>query len=137
MEITRTHSNVRWNWFLSVNYAGKWIVTDGYADVSQSPSSFEAVLRYAPDADPHAHLEGEIDETGNVKLTVHSFRDGVPSYPLQGQIRAEEIGQEGLVTSVILSNGYTVLGLAHSNKSAQPNLSRSGDLKRQGAKTPS
>ena len=111
----------RWNWFLSANFSGKWIITNGYAEVTRSENQIRAVLRYSPDIPPYAHVEAKCDETGGIEAIVESSDPETPSYAVHGVLCLQS-GQEGEVTSIVLTDGYTVLGLAHGRRSIESNL---------------
>ena len=107
----------RWNWFISVNIGGKWIITDGHADVTNSGNSLKAILLHALDADPYACVGVQVVEDGGATAVVESFQEGVPSYSLRGQLYMDD---EAL--TLLLTDGCTVLGLARGKRSIEPNL---------------
>jgi hypothetical protein len=98
--------------FLSADVAGKWIITNGYADVTASTGN----VTYAPDADPHACADAEISDDEAVTARIKPFRE-VPPYSLRGSLYSG-----GDTTSLILTDGSTVLGLTQGPNSSQPNL---------------
>jgi hypothetical protein len=114
----------RWNWFISANYSGKWIVTSGYAAATDIGSKIEFVLRYAPDADDYAFVDVILTAEGGAKAMVRPGRpnSGTPSYELSGVLSSDDSHAEGKVKSIILTDGFTVLGLAHGSRSDEPNL---------------
>ena len=109
----------RWNWFLSADISGRWIVTSGYADVTMSGRTMQAVLQYAPDADPRAHVRREVDDADAEHGAMTAIVTGkeVDPYTLRGNLYVGE----GMM-SVILTDGTTVLGLALGPESHKPNL---------------
>ncbi len=62
----------RWNWFMAADFEGKWITTNGYADVEFDSPSFNAILRFSPDADPYQKVVATLDgEEGAMPLYRH------------------------------------------------------------------
>jgi hypothetical protein len=112
----------RWNWFLSANFSGKWIVTNGYAEVSLVDKKLMAVLRYSPDTAAYAVIEGIADDAGQVKATVKSYDTKTPSYDVKGVINTADNLPEGKVSTIVLTDGHTVIGLAHGARSLEENL---------------
>lgn len=111
----------RWNWFLSVTLMGKWIITSGFAEVALSHKGITAVLRFAPDADPHAYVDCSHTENGDVEALVKPFDPDTPPYPLKGVINVSDTHK---VTTLILTDGYTVIGLTKGPSSDESNLAR-------------
>ena len=112
----------RWNWFLSANFEGKWIVTKGYAEVRHSEKDLMAVLRFSPDIEAYAFIEGVRDEKGNIKAVVKSSDHKTPSYEVEDVSNTADNLPNGKVSSIILTDGHTVIGLAHGSRSDEENL---------------
>jgi hypothetical protein len=53
----------RWNWFLSADFQGKWITTQGYANVRLDRDVLEASLRFDADDSEYHHVAGRIRTT--------------------------------------------------------------------------
>lgn len=105
-----------WNWFIAVNFEGKWIITNGYADVAVLGNQLRATLQYAPDADPHSYVDADIAEDGAATATVESPKEAVPTYSIQGHLYGDDKG-----LSLILTDGSTILGLAYGQRSSDQN----------------
>jgi len=114
----------RWNWFITANHSGKWIVTSGYAVATEIGSKVEFVLRYAPDADDYAFVDAVLTTDGGARAVVRPGRPdvGTPRYELCGVFSSDDGHVEGKIKSIILTDGYTVLGLAHGSRSNEANL---------------
>jgi hypothetical protein len=108
----------RWNWFLSATFVGKWIITNGYAEVVSSQNKISAVLRFAPDADPHAYVDCKHNDAGDIDAVVKPFNPDTPHYTLKGVINTGD----HKVTSIILTDGYTVIGLTKGPRADEANL---------------
>jgi hypothetical protein len=112
----------RWNWFLAADVSGKWITTNGYAEVASSPASLEATLRYYDVAAPYQYVSALIDANGQVSATVTSPSSDIAPFRLAGQVFAKS-GESILpATMMLLTDGRTVLGLTFGPNSHQDNL---------------
>lgn len=113
-----------WNWFISANYSGKWIITSGYAAATDIGSKIEFVLRYAPDADDYAFVDVVLAGDRGATAVVRPGRPdlGTPCYKLSGVLVSDDAHVEGKIKSIILTDGFTVLGLAHGSRSDEPTL---------------
>lgn len=76
----------RWNWFLSADVQGRWIITKGYADVEFNRPSFRASLRYSADTLPYQIVVGMLNDQGDIEATVTSPDQGVPPFLLRGPL---------------------------------------------------
>jgi hypothetical protein len=108
----------RWMWFESANASGKWIIVQGYAEVTRTGQSLNAVLRISSDTSPHYNVDATCSETGDIKAIVSG---NVPTFELQGVENSGE-SRQGKTTSIILTDGYTVIGLTNGPWSDQENL---------------
>src|SRR5262245_39112050 len=111
----------RWNWFLAANFSGKWIVTNGYAEIISSESALTGVLRFTPDVEPYAYIEAALGSAGSVRAVVTPSDSEAPAWNLEGRLHSDETA-EGPVISIILTDGYTVFGLAQGVRSDEQNL---------------
>jgi hypothetical protein len=112
----------RWNWFLSANVSGKWILTNGRAEVVVNGTTLRATLRFSPDTDPYHLVDATVDSDGGVNALVSSPPGGADPFRLMGRMESQSLGEEGEVTTVLLTDGFTVLGLAHGPRSDEGNL---------------
>ena len=105
---------------MAANFQGKWIITDGYAEVVASGNNLIAILRHSPDTDIYHHVDIQISDASTAVANVSSPREDVPSFSLQGTLYGDD---EAL--TLLLPDGTTVLGLACGEQSCagQHNLS--------------
>jgi hypothetical protein len=108
----------RWNWFIAADASGRWITTNGYADVERSSSGFRATLLYTPDSEPCHVIEATLSDKGAVRAIVLSPGRDTPAFELSGSVFAEEDHS----AMILLTDGTTVLGLAHGPDSGAGNL---------------
>jgi hypothetical protein len=112
----------RWTWFLAADDSGRWITTNGIADVDVAPPWFKATLRYESNPSPYQHITGSIDDKNRVSVLVKSPDPETPSYELTGQMWSDDHPKLGVRTSVILTDGTTVIGLANGKNTSKGNL---------------
>jgi hypothetical protein len=105
-------ASLRWNWFLSVNIHGKWIMTDGYAEIDQTATGLRAILRYAPDMDPYSYVDITETPDGQMRAVVTSHDATCAPYELDGVRNVQVMVKGESVYSIILTDGFTILGLA-------------------------
>lgn len=111
----------RWNWFLSADVQGRWIITNGYADVEFNRPSFSASLRYSPDTEPYQYVVGVLNDQGVIEATVTSPDKDIPSFALRGPLFEDSRGQ-GASRTVLLTDGTTILGITFGPHSNEGNL---------------
>lgn len=111
----------RWNWFISGNVCGKWIVCAGYTDMVVNADEIEGVLQFSADADPYATVKAKLKKH-DIEALVISSTKGTPDCSLTGRLYADFVGGSERVTSIVLTDGFTVLGLAHGSLVNEPNL---------------
>jgi len=63
---------LRWNWFLAADYQGEWILTQGYAEVSESRGIFKAILLYDDESEPYHHIAARLEEENRIDAIVTS-----------------------------------------------------------------
>jgi hypothetical protein len=115
----------RWNWFLSANFLGKWIIVHGYAEVTQSDDIIRAILWCSSDVPHYAYVE----VSDNIDGTVHAlmrYRDDpetpqTPPHTLQGKLYRDYVPTVNSAESIILTDGNIVLGLAKGPRSDDGN----------------
>lgn len=112
----------RWNWVLSADVGGRFITTQGYAEVDLSESSFQATLRYDSESDGIYHwLDGTLDE-GDLRVTVRSPNSEVAAFQLGGTVFRGEPDHGICPMMILLTDGATVLSLAYGPYSHMDNL---------------
>ena len=113
----------RWNWFMTVNAQGKWISTAGHADVTMRPDLIEATLRLEPTVDPYHVVKIMESDKGETYAEITSPGEGrSPPFYLKGLLNTCEMVAGKQVTSIILTDGFTVLGLAQGQWSGDANM---------------
>jgi len=112
----------RWNWFLSADLQGKWITTQGYANVQLERNALEASLRFNADDEEYHHVVARMDSDDSIEATVASpGRDIVP-FELRGQLFRGGVVDGMEMMTVLLTDGTTVLGLTYGPRSHESNL---------------
>lgn len=112
----------RWNWVLSADVGGRFISTQGYADVDLGESSLQATLRYGSGADEIYHwLDGTRDED-DLQVMVRSPDPEVAAFQLAGTVFSGEPDQGIYPMMILLTDGATVLSLAYGPHSHMANM---------------
>ena len=112
----------RWNWFLSADYQGKWITTQGYADVEPQPGALTATLRFDGDGDVYHYLSAKLDDDDGAEAVVTSPRGDVEPFELGGQLFRGDIDDGIEPMMLLLTDGTTVLGLTFGPLSQESGL---------------
>jgi hypothetical protein len=113
---------LRWNWFLSADFQGKWITTQGYANVRLGRDVLEASLRFSADDEEYHHVAGRMGPDDAVEATVTSSGRGLVPFGLHGQLFRGGVVEGVETMTLILTDGTTVLGLAYGPRSHESNL---------------
>jgi hypothetical protein len=108
----------RWNWFLAADYKGEWIITHGYAEVSESSGTIEALLRYDTDIEPYHRITARLGEDNIVRASVESPGRDTETFELEGSL-FEGQEKDGMVSrTILLTDGTTIIALAYHPKLA-------------------
>jgi hypothetical protein len=112
----------RWNWFLAADMQGKWITTNGCAEVTPAADGFHASLRITPDTPVYHEITAQVHAENRVEAQVASPGRDTPSFELFGQLfEGPEV--DGIPTrTVLLADGATVIGLCYGPRSHEKNL---------------
>ncbi|CAN7595778.1 hypothetical protein [Massilia sp. LjRoot122] len=112
----------RWNWVLSADMGGRWITTQGYAEVTLDANSLRATLRFhAEDGGIYHWVDATLAEDG-VEATVRSPDPATAPFHLGGTIFTGEPHDGVEPMMMLLTDGTTVLSLAYGPHSDQGNL---------------
>ena len=107
----RTNMN-KWEWFMSADINGSWIVTQGKANLSFSDMTFVGELVYEDSEgqllNVYARIEGAFTEEGF--LTVSVKNAAYPTYELSGRLY-ELADEREVANTFVVTDGTTVLGL--------------------------
>jgi hypothetical protein len=103
----------RWTWVMSVDIQGRWMTTEGYAEVQIGQGRVEGRLCYSPEVEPYQHMTGTIGEDGCVVVELESPGGHAPRFGLQGTFFVGEKDDQCQAKSMVLTDGTTVLALAH------------------------
>ncbi len=111
-----------WNWFLSANHSGKWIIVWGHALIAKSAAGFAGVLYLPPDFAYHS-IKASYDKNEAVTVIEAevSSSSREDTFWLRGREFAETLNDGNTVKTIILTDGITVLGLANGTLSQEPN----------------
>ncbi len=112
----------RWNWFLTADFQGKWITTNGYAEVIFNGTRFTASLRYSPDTDVYHYVSATVDPENGIEALVTSPDQGIVPFELSGQLYKGALVDGVETMTVLLTDGTTVLGLTLGPRSHESNL---------------
>lgn len=112
----------RWNWFLSANHSGKWIIVWGHALITKSTEGFSGTLYMPPDIAYHSIVARyEADEAGTLmEAEITSISNG-DTFFLRGQVFDNTHYDGSTVETMILTDGITVLGFANGRLSPESN----------------
>ncbi|HEY0065370.1 MAG TPA: hypothetical protein VGC21_24855 [Telluria sp.] len=112
----------RWNWILSADVRGRWLSTQGYAEVVEHDDGrMHATLRYhAKDGGIYQWIEATIDGDG-VEALVRSPNPDVPAFRLGGTIFEGDPENGVRPRMMLLTDGTTVLSLAYGPDSHSGN----------------
>jgi hypothetical protein len=112
----------RWNWVLSADVGGRFITTQGHAEVDLGESSLQGTLRYNSGDDGIYHwLDGTFDE-GDLQVTVRSPDPEAAAFQLGGTVFRGESDQGICPMMILLTDGTTVLSLAYGPHSHMDNM---------------
>jgi hypothetical protein len=112
----------RWNWVMSADVGGRFITTQGYAEVELDELSVHATLRYGSGVNGVYHwLEGSLD-SGDLQVTVRSRAPEAAAFQLGGTVFRGEPDRGIRPMMILLTDGATVLSLAHGPHSHMDNL---------------
>lgn len=117
-----TKTEERWNWFLSANHNGKWVIVWGHALISKKTEGFAGVLYMSPDFAYHnikANYEKN-EAISVIEAEVSSLSED-STFFIRGREFSETLNDGGVVTTVVLTDGITVLGLANGPLSHEQN----------------
>jgi hypothetical protein len=112
----------RWNWFLAADYEGKWITTNGYAEVIFKDTNFTASLRYSPETDVCHQIFASVDPENGIEALVTSPEGHTAPLELHGQLFKGAVVDGVETMTVLLTDGTTVIGLAVGPRSHERNL---------------
>ena len=114
-----------WKWFQAVEYQGKWIIFNGYAEMKKENLSLTGTLYQGEPGDveketPYQFLSAKIEDEGDVEAIISSKKDtdvGNHEFVLYGRIFEGDSFEDGIRTNAVLTDGTTILGLAFGPKS--------------------
>lgn len=112
----------RWNWFLAAGNEGKWITTNGYAEVAFKGTNFTASLRYSSDTDVYHHISASVDAENGIAALITSPKQDTAPFELHGQLFKGTVVDGVETMTVLLTDGTTVIGLAVGPRSHERNL---------------
>lgn len=106
-----------WNWFMGVDFRGRWLITRGqaYFDVSEDNSHISGVMclgdSCTKDSEIYAKFFGEVNDDSEVVMTVVSTTEDVPPFDVSGTMFGAESENE-ISYTFVLTDGTTVLGFS-------------------------
>lgn len=112
----------RWNWVLSADVGGRWITTQGYAEVVLGEESLRATLRFHAESDGVYHWVDATLNDDNVEALVRSPNPEVELFRLSGAIFKGAPSDGVHPMMVLLTDGTTVLSLAYGPRSHEGNI---------------
>jgi hypothetical protein len=93
-------------WFMAVTYEGRYIVTQGVAELRLEANKFFARCSYAESGAVYANVMGKISDDGDVSCIVKSADATVPEVSLSGVGYGDQTS-----VSFVLSDGTTTVGI--------------------------
>jgi hypothetical protein len=110
-----------WNWVLSADMRGRWITTNGYAEVELDGKNLHATLRYhAENGGIYHWIDATIDDD-NVEAVVRSPDPETDEFRLGGAIFKGKLDDGIHPMMILLTDGTTVLSLAYGPCSHEGN----------------
>lgn len=112
----------RWNWVMSADIHGRWITTNGYAEIDLDAKGWRATLRYHAQDDGIYHWIDARFDGDDIEAEVSSPNPDVGAFRLAGTLfkGRQENGIEPVM--MLLTDGTTVLSLAYGAHSHLGNL---------------
>ncbi|MDP1979180.1 hypothetical protein [Undibacterium sp.] len=110
-----------WNWFMGVDFKGRWLVTRGqaYFEVSEDNFDISGVMCLGDvctkDSDIYAKFVGKVSDESEVVMTVTSSKEDVPPFEVSGTMFSAENDNE-ISYTFVLTDGTTVLGFSCCSK---------------------
>ncbi|MBI3731223.1 MAG: hypothetical protein HY254_23205 [Burkholderiales bacterium] len=110
-----------WNWFMSVEFQGRWLVSKGQAFLEARDDEYvvSGVMCLGDgctqDSDVYARFVGKISEDSKVVMKISSDKEDVPSFEVFGTMHSLE-SSNGIAHTFVLTDGTTVIGFAHHQK---------------------
>jgi len=112
-----------WNWVISADMRGRWITTQGYAEVALDDARLRATLRFhAEDGGIYHWIDATIDGD-DVEAVVRSPDPESAAFRLRGAIFKGVQDEDIRPRMVLLTDGTTVLSLAYGADSNMGNFS--------------
>ncbi|BBB68150.1 hypothetical protein UNDYM_3897 [Undibacterium sp. YM2] len=106
-----------WNWFMGVDFRGRWLITRGqaYFEVSEDNSLISGVMclgdACTKDSEIYAKFFGKVSDDSEVVVTVASTTEDVPPFEVSGTMFGAESENE-ISYTFVLTDGTTVLGFS-------------------------
>lgn len=112
-----------WNWVLSADSSGRWITTQGFAEVTQAGENLHMTLRFhGVDDDIYHWVDAILEADDDVEAIVRSPTPDVDQFRLGGRIFRGDMKDGVQPVMMLLTDGTTVLSLAYGPNSNQGNL---------------
>ena len=111
----------RWNWFLSANALGRWIITHGYAEATQSDDIIRAFLWHSSDTPYFAYVEITDSVEGKITAAMKYYNPETPPHTLHGNLYRDDVLTANSAETIVLTDGAIILGLAKGPQSDEGN----------------
>ena len=113
----------RWNWVLSADVSGRWMTTQGFAEVTITGETMHAILRFHNEDDDGIYhwVDATVEPNDDVDALVRSPNPDVDNFPLGGRIFRGDMKDGVLPMMMLLTDGTTVLSLAYGPNSNESN----------------
>jgi hypothetical protein len=114
----------RWNWVLSADMSGRWMTTQGFAEVTLAGETLRATLRFYNKGDDGIYhwVDATLDADNDVEAIVRSPNPEVDEFRLAGTLFRGDMTDGVQSVMMLLTDGTTVLSLAYGPHSNEGNL---------------
>ncbi|MFZ6675442.1 hypothetical protein [Undibacterium sp. Xuan67W] len=110
---------MNWHWFMTVDCNGRWITTNGKAHLETTNANLLGCMCYLDESDGtveiYAKFTAYVKNDGSIVMTIESEKEDVPSFNVSGDFFSSET-DNGLASTIILTDGTTVIGFAKREK---------------------
>lgn len=106
---------------MAADMQGKWITTDGYAEVEPKPDEWNVSLRFSAETPVYHHVILKFYNGSNVEALVASPENDSQPFELHGSLFDGGTIDGTPCRMILLTDGSTVLGLSYGPRSHQKN----------------
>ena len=105
------------DWVMSVDFRGKWLTVSGLAQIDLMEEALRGELKLSGNDEVYHYIDAYFFDENAVSATITSEAEGVEPFTLQGNLFCSQNGDEIDCITLVLTDGTTVLSLAHGPRS--------------------